>query len=244
MGPAPANPTTRLQRFWTRWTSKAPHQLVNGWKFLLDFPRLGDMQQTFNCIDFKSHSKVPMSTAHKRAIQHRKISNPKNLAFVQSAIVPAQRSEETTGVPASITIAQAILESGWGDHHIGGANNYFGVKAQSAGDTVTYGDVASGYVDVPTREVFGGKSVIITAHFRSYKSMTESFIDHGLFLKINKRYQSIIVAYAKDRNADAFADGLQKAGYATDPSYAKLLKRLMKKYDLYKYNSVVAASDK
>lgn len=185
-----------------------------------------------------------MATAKKHAIKHRKISDPKNLAFVRSAIVPAQESEKTTGVPASITIAQAILESGWGHHHIGDANNYFGVKAQSVGETVVYGDVASGYLDVPTREVFGGKSVIITDHFRTYKSMAASFTDHGLFLQKNNRYQSIIKAYAKDGNADAFAVGLQKAGYATDPLYAKTLKALMKKYDLYKHNSVSAASTK
>ena len=69
--------------------------------------------------------------------------------------------------------------------------------------------------------------------------MGDSFIDHGLFLKSNNRYQKILNNYEKDGDADAFASGLQKAGYATDPNYAKLLISIMKKNDLYKYNKPV-----
>jgi hypothetical protein len=51
-------------------------------------------------------------------------------AFIKSAAIAAKKSETQTGVPASVIVAQAILESGWGEHHMGNANNYFGIKAQ------------------------------------------------------------------------------------------------------------------
>jgi flagellar protein FlgJ len=171
--------------------------------------------------------------AKKQKAQH----HPEYSTFINEAIVPAQASELQTGVPASVTIAQAILESAWGKSHMGAAHNYFGVKAQEDKKrNVTYGSVASGYVDKKTREHVGGKDIFVTAHFRSYKSMTDSFVDHGLFLKNNRRYQSSIEAYAKNHDADEFARGLQKAGYATDPNYAELLITIMKKNNLYKYN--------
>ena len=66
--------------------------------------------------------------------------------------------------------------------------------------------------------------------------MEDSFLDHGLFIKNNPRYSAALTNYSKNSNADDFALGLQKAGYATDPQYAKLLISIMKKYDLYQYN--------
>jgi flagellum-specific peptidoglycan hydrolase FlgJ len=166
-----------------------------------------------------------------------------NHNFIHQAIHSAQNSEKLTGVPASITIAQAILESGWGKHHMGSANNYFGVKAQTVNGKVTYGTIATGYVDKTTKEHIKSlnKDISIKAHFRSYKNMSDSFLDHGMFLKNNHRYSSAIAYYAKTKNADDFAQSLQKAGYATDPNYAKLLISIMKKYSLYQYNQKLSS---
>ena len=173
-----------------------------------------------------------MATNHHKAHHH-----PECAVFINEAIVPAQQSELLTGVPASITIAQAILESGWGKRHMGAAHNYFGIKAQvGRGGNVSYGNVASGYVDHKTREHFHGKDVHVTAHFRSYNSMTDSFVDHGLFLKNNHRYTNALGEYAKNKDADGFARELQKAGYATDPKCAELLIVIMNKNNLYQYN--------
>jgi len=102
--------------------------------------------------------------------------------------------------------------------------------------TVKYGDVASGYVDLSTREHFNGKDVNVTAHFRAYKSIADSFLDHGLFLKNNSRYANTIQPYSKTHDADAFARNLQNAGYAADPKYAALLITIMRKNKLYQYN--------
>ena len=182
----------------------------------------------------RAASPVPATNQVNSVHTGKKLTS--NAAFIRSAIKPAQISELETGVPASITLAQAILESGGGKHHIGTANNYFGVKAQKSSKGISYGEIASGFVEVKTREHLGSEDVFIKQPFRSYKSMTDSFRDHGLFLKKNKRYQSVIAEYAKTKNANDFAKGLQKAGYATDPNYAKLLISVMKKYNLYQYN--------
>jgi flagellum-specific peptidoglycan hydrolase FlgJ len=159
-------------------------------------------------------------------------------AFIADASKAAQTSEQKTGVPASVTIAQAILESGWGKSHMGDANNYFGIKAQVVKGKVPFGTVAVGFVDKETKEVDkNGQTITITAHFRKYKSMADSFVDHGLFLSDNARYRPALKAYSTSKDANAFAQGLQDAGYATDPNYAKLLVTLMKGNDLYQFNA-------
>ena len=159
-------------------------------------------------------------------------------AFIASAGGAAQKSETETGVPASVTIAQAILESGWGEHHMGDANNYFGIKAQEKGGQIVFGDVATGFVDRVTKEFDkNGNGFTIVAHFRSYQDMAGSFIDHGIFLKSNARYRAALTAYAASKDANEFARGLQKAGYATDPHYADMLISLMTKHGLYAFNA-------
>lgn len=162
-----------------------------------------------------------------------------NAAFIKSAATAAQQCERQTGVPASITVAQAILESGWGAHHMGNANNYFGIKAQVGEEgKIDFGKIATGYVDQLTKEYDkNGNAYTITAHFRAYANMNDSFVDHGIFLTGNARYRTALDAYAKSRDANQFAHGLQNAGYATDPNYANTLISLMKKYDLYQFNA-------
>jgi flagellum-specific peptidoglycan hydrolase FlgJ len=169
---------------------------------------------------------------HKQRAEHPDI----HASFIREAIPSAQASEKITGVPASVTIAQAILESGRGKPHITAAHNYFGVKAHAVSGKVTYGSVATGYVNVKTKEHVKGKDITISDNFRSYKSMQDSFIDHGNFLRDNHSYHSILAAYAKDGDSEAFARGLQTAGYATDPHYAKLLIKIIKGRKLDKHN--------
>jgi flagellar protein FlgJ len=158
-------------------------------------------------------------------------------AFIASAADPAKQSEQRTGVPASVTIAQAILESGWGVHHMDDANNYFGIKAQEKNGTIDFGTVATGSVDKLTKEFdANGQPFTIVAHFRAYKDMAGSFIDHGLFLGA-PRYKSALDAYKADKDANEFARGLQSAGYATDPNYAATLISLMTAHNLFQFNA-------
>lgn len=175
-------------------------------------------------------------TKHRKHAIHHANHSAANAQFIAAAATAAVQSEIATGTPAAITIAQAILESGWGKHHIGSANNYFGVKAQKKGDDVSWGALATGYVNVDTREHFKGKDVTLSQPFRSYSTMGDSFTDHGQFLAGNGRYRQYLQDYAANGDARAFARGLQKAGYATDPKYAELLIGLIDKYKLDQYD--------
>jgi hypothetical protein len=153
--------------------------------------------------------------------------------FVRTAATGARAGAEEFGVPASVTLAQAILESGWGRSHIGAANNYFGIKAFAHDGRVDVGPIATGFVTVPTKEVVGGSVVTVMARFRSYRSLADSMRDHGRFLRANARYRP---AFAHSSDPNAFARAIAKAGYATDPAYADKLISLMRANDLYRFD--------
>ena len=158
--------------------------------------------------------------------------------FIKDASAAAKVSQKATGVPASIIIAQAVLESGWGKSHMGSANNYFGIKAHMKNGKVDFGNIATGFVEKSTKEFDKkGNAFFVIARFRAYKNMADSFTDHGSFLKNGPRYQKAMMTYAEDKDASEFARGLQKAGYATDPEYAKKLISIMTKNDLLKLNT-------
>ena len=116
-------------------------------------------------------------------------------------------------------IAQAAHESGWGRREIRNAdgspsNNLFGIKAGPSWK----GAVA----EVTTTEYIDGQPRKVTAKFRAYASAAESFADYARLMKTSPRYTGVL---ANASSAEGFAQGLQKAGYATDPAYAEKLAR-------------------
>lgn len=153
-------------------------------------------------------------------------------AFFAMAVGPAQASQRLTGVPASVTLAQAILESGWGDSHMGDAWNFFGIKA--------HGDEP--FIVKRTREVVNGKDIFIDAKFRRFASMEDCFCEHGKFLRDNPRYGPAF----KTTDCESFARAIHAAGYATDPNYGDMLVRLIRENDLARYDAAdgSAAADK
>jgi flagellum-specific peptidoglycan hydrolase FlgJ len=158
--------------------------------------------------------------------------------FLKDASDAAKVSQQATGVPASIVVAQAVLESGWGKSHMGAANNYFGIKASEKNGVVDIGPIAKGFVDKSTKEFDShGNAFFVVAHFRAYETMADSFTDHGMFLKNGPRYAQVMTNYANNKDASEFARGLQTAGYATDPDYASKLISIMTKNDLFKLNT-------
>jgi len=160
--------------------------------------------------------------------------DPSKAQFLQSAIPAAQASQAETGVPASVTLAQAILESEWGRRHIGEANNYFGIKARPQPDgSFNHGSIAIGHLLAPTQEWDGSHMITVNAPFRTYHTMADSFRDHGLLFKNNPRYSE---AFRHTNDPDEFAHQIHKAGYATDPGYADKLIGIMRTYDLYQYD--------
>jgi len=139
----------------------------------------------------------------------------------------AMREMREYGIPASITLAQGILESGAGRSVLSKqSNNHFGIKCHKdwKGKSVNYDD------DAPQE------------CFRKYKNPEESFIDHSKFLTGKKRY-AFLFDLPKN-NYIKWAFGLKKAGYATDPKYPKKLINYIEKYNLYQYDNVVLGKKK
>lgn len=147
-------------------------------------------------------------------------------AFIDSIRDAAIASQRETGIPASVTIAQALIESGRGKSGLTRlAKNYFGIK----------GEGPAGHVLMMTREVLHGHSVMIRAPFRAYHTAIESFTDHGRFFLQNPRYHNAVLV-AND--AKQFAREIQKAGYATDPHYADTLIGIINKYNLTRFDEI------
>ena len=139
-------------------------------------------------------------------------SEPKD--FISALIDPAKSVEKEIGVPFQVIIAQAALETGWGQkiikHENGSSsNNLFNIKADSRwdGDKVTK----------DTLEFEQGAMVKKSEPFRMYESLSDSVNDYIKFLSTSERYQE---ALQGSGNVEHFLQGLQKAGYATDPQYA------------------------
>lgn len=146
---------------------------------------------------------------------------PSQEEFLRLHQQSAAGAEAQTGIPASFMVAQAAHESGWGKHEIRNADgtsshNLFGIKAGAGWS----GKVAQ----VTTTEVIDGQPRKVVAKFRAYASYDESFRDYAQLMKDNPRYAKVVAA---GNDARGFAQGLQRAGYATDPAYADKLTRVI-----------------
>jgi peptidoglycan hydrolase FlgJ len=133
----------------------------------------------------------------------------------------AKAAEAQTGIPATFMVSQAAHETGWGKHEIRHADgsssfNLFGIKAGANWK----GKVA----EVTTTEFVDGAPRKVTAKFRAYDSYADSFADYAKLMKTSPRYSQVV---ASAESAQGFAQGLQRAGYATDPAYADKLTRVI-----------------
>ncbi len=137
------------------------------------------------------------------------------LKFKDLAVIEMHRS----GVPASITLAQGVLESNSGNSRLAKyANNHFGIKCKGnwTGNVIYADD------DAPDE------------CFRAYESVLNSYRDHSDFLRDNWRYQSLFELDGTDYKG--WCEGLRKAGYATNPNYGSILINLIERYELHKYD--------
>jgi len=147
-------------------------------------------------------------------------------AFVDMWSSVAKDHQRKFGIPASITLAQGGLESGWGRSYLATqGNNYFGIKCHTWSGEKIYAD------DDHPNECF-----------RKYANAAESFEDHAKFLMKNSRYNSLFKLPATDYRA--WAIGLKAAGYATSATYAEKLITVIEQYGLYKYDGGDAKSNK
>jgi len=138
----------------------------------------------------------------------------------------AKKNMKDHGIPASITLAQGILESGVGKGKLAqSANNHFGIKCHTGwtGESVRHDDDA-------TQECF-----------RKYNHPSESYKDHSLFLTTRSRYANLFELDKGDY--ESWAEGLKAAGYATDKKYPDKLIKLIERFELYKYDNEVLNRD-
>ena len=144
--------------------------------------------------------------------------NPRYIQYIENYKDLAIREMQKHKIPASIKLAQGLLESGAGQSQLARrSNNHFGIKCGSnwRGKTTRHTD--DHYMEC----------------FRSYSHPRESYEDHSQFLK-KSRYASLFLL--KPTDYKGWARGLKKAGYATDPSYANRLITIIEDYELYKYD--------
>lgn len=155
----------------------------------------------------------------------------KKAATFLTMIAPAARQgDREYKVPASVTMAQAILESGWGLSKLtANDKNYFGIKCFGTPGAIAVSchRYVTNECDKKTKKCYS-----TTATFRVYRTVTDSFRDHAVFLQ-RERYKP---AFGFINSPDKFAAAIHKAGYATDPNYTTKLVNLMKQYDLYRYD--------
>ncbi len=142
-------------------------------------------------------------------------------AFEDKLAVHAEDAARTTGIPAKFMLGQAALESGWGKREIlaadgSSSHNVFGIKAGASWKGKVVETATTEYVNgVPERRV---------ERFRAYDSYADAFRDYAKTLTSNPRYQAVL---ANATDLKGFAQGLQKAGYATDPHYAAKLTQII-----------------
>lgn len=181
---------------------------------LLGVSRVSDLlhYQPSQSVDV---SKLPMNKLTKQQ-------------FIQRIAPEAQDIQTQTGIRASISIAQAGLESDWGKSTLAYKyNNFFGVKASSGMQSI----------DLSTSEYIDNKWVQVKAPFRVYSSWQASMEDHAdLLLKGTtdnpNRYARVVSGSNVEESAQALVDG----GYATDPDYAVKLIDIIKTYNLTQYD--------
>jgi hypothetical protein len=177
---------------------------------------------------FAPQARVQSPTADPTLAQRSLSATSQQQAFLDATAPAARDASFQTGVPASVTVAQAILESDWGRSQLSqSANNYFGIKATSSMGN-------DGLVWMPTSEYdASGQSYDTISPFRAYKSLMDSMTDHDRLLLTGRYAPAMRVA----NDPKQFAQQLYAAGYSTDPAYADKLIALMDRYDLYRLDA-------
>ena len=180
----------------------------------------------YGSVENKSESKPDKNyspnTQILEATSRVKVTNDMILAYIETYKEVAQSNMKKYGIPASIILGQAILESGSGTGALSSqANNHFGIKCHKdwLGESVKYDDDS------------------IAECFRKYDKAADSFRDHALFLTGRPRYASLFKLEKNDYKA--WAKGLKTAGYATDVQYPTKLIGIIERFQLYKYDDVI-----
>ena len=173
-------------------------------------------------LQFQETRKDPTEIAHQQ--------------FIQNLVPSSQKAYQLYQVLPSISLAQAILESDWGESGL--SQNYYNLYGVKAG-------AAEPSVQLETSEYVDGKWITIMAPFRVYNSWAESVEAHAKLLTYGvdwnpKLYEPVL----KAKNYKEAAHALQKAGYATDPTYAQKIIHVIETYHLAQYDQIQVKSVK
>lgn len=169
----------------------------------------------------KNNTEIVVETKEETKPKETKVYANATEKYIGDYSNIAQSEMQLYGVPASITLAQGILESGSGKGRLSvEANNHFGIKCHGWMGKKIYHD------DDEKQECF-----------RKYKDAKYSFRDHSLFLKDRKRYSKLFKLKKEDYKG--WAKGLKAAGYATDKKYPQKLISLIERYKLYEFDKAV-----
>jgi hypothetical protein len=152
-------------------------------------------------------------------------------AYITEAAGHAQAEKAEYGVPASVSIAQSILESNWG--RSGLSRNYLNFHGLKCGAPDRPGPIATGCRQLPTVECPGGNCGGTKAYFRVFASMRDSFRDHGRNLTTNSAYAH---AMPFRNDPDRYIREIARP-YATDPAYADKVIKVMRDHNLYRFDS-------
>jgi flagellar protein FlgJ len=187
--------------------------LDNYWKHPVMVPRFE--RQTL-AVDESLAATAVQSTDPEKSLS---LDSPE--AFVQELYTAAEDAAFEIGLPPEALLAQAALETGWGNHVMpsnsgASSHNLFGIKADSRWD--------GGQVRRETLEYEAGIAVRRRERFRTYESYEQSFQDYVRFVKSSPRYAE---AVENAEDPAAYFNALQEAGYATDPAYAKKILKVM-----------------
>ena len=192
--------------------------LVNvDWKPATAFVPPKDRPLTVNGVEKSAHSS-PSKTRFNSSEE-----------FITTMLPMAEKAAERLGIEPRFLVAQAALETGWGKSMIrqadgSNSHNLFGIKAtgwKGASATVT------------TTEYVNGKATREKAGFRAYDSFEQSFDDFVSLLENNDRYRTAIQVASNTGDSERFVKELQKAGYATDPQYARKISQIARKVQTY-----------
>lgn len=148
--------------------------------------------------------------------------------FIKKVGALASADMKKSGVLASLTVAQAILESAWGASELAtGGNALFGIKATKSWKGKVYCK--------DTKECYDGVNLVEVKNeaFRAYDSWEESVENHSAFLKANKRYKEVI----GETDYKKACETIKAAGYATDPDYVSKLVKLIEDYELTEFDA-------
>lgn len=172
-------------------------------------------------VGHKLYQRHQQQEIQQRAQQNKQV-------FINQIAPEAQTMQRLYHVPASITIAQAVLESNWGNSQLASKyHNLFGIKGTGPGSR-----------SLSTKEYVNGKWIVTTAQFKVYDTWSDSIRDHTrLMIRGTAGNQNNYYGVTHASNYRDAATALQRAGYATDPNYASKLINVIESYNLAKYDN-------